>query len=183
LNFSLTERWASKPTENLKVDGIFEVQNNAFFLKFNIQEPSVTAINSDSNSPVWQDSCVEFFCSFNNEGYYNFEINAIGAILGQYGKDRIHRDFLKPETLKKISVKSSLGKKPFGLRNKKTQWKTEIHIPFSIFSKNEINILDSLSFNIYKCADRSPHKHYMSFFDINSEKPDFHKLEFFQKFF
>lgn len=183
MNFSLAERWASIPTENLKVDGIFEIQNDSFFLKFNILEPSVIATNSDFNSPVWQDSCVEFFCSFNNESYYNFEINAIGAILGQYGKDRSHRDFLKPEMLKKIEVQSSLGNEPFGLKNEKTQWETAILIPFSIFSKNEINLLDSLSFNIYKCADKSSHKHYLSLFDINSEKPDFHRPEFFKKFY
>jgi hypothetical protein len=181
LNFFLTERWASIPTKNLKVDGIFEILADTFFLKFDILEPSVIAVNSDFNSPVWQDSCVEFFCSFDEKHYYNFEINAIGAILGQYGKDRFHRNFLKPETLKKIGANSSLGIEPFGLRNEKTRWETEIVIPFSIFSKNEINHLNSLSFNVYKCADRSQQRHYMSLFNIESETPDFHRPEFFQK--
>lgn len=183
MDFFLTERWASIPTENLKVKGVFEIQSNAFFLKFDIVEPSVIAVNSDFNSPVWQDSCVEFFCSFDEKHYYNFEINAIGAILGQYGKDRVHRNFLEPEILQNISVNSSLGKEPFELRTEKTLWETEIHIPFSIFPNNELNRLNLLRFNIYKCADKSPNKHYMILFDINTKAPDFHRPEFFKKFY
>ena len=179
--FKLREGWTSQITENLKVEGIFEILKNSFFLRFNIREPSVLAVNSGFNTPVWQDSCVEFFCSFDRENYYNFEINAIGAVLGQYGKNRSDRVFLKPEELKRIRIKSSLGKEPFGLINEVTNWKIEIEIPFSIFLEKELNCLNSLKFNIYKCADNSPHRHYMYLHEIKTEKPDFHRPEFFGK--
>ena len=124
---------------------------------------------------------MEFFCSFDGENYYNFEINAIGAILGQYGKNRSDRVFLEPEKLKSIYVKSSLGNKPFGLKDEVTDWEIEVEIPFSLFSKNELKSLYSLIFNIYKCADKSPHRHYMYLHEIKTEKPDFHRPEFFKK--
>ena len=181
MEFSLTERWAAKPTKNLKVSGSFEIFAANFLLKFNILEPSVLAENKEFNSPVWQDSCVEFFCSFGNNNYYNFEINAVGAVLAQFGKNRNNRAFLNIDVLKKITVKSSLGSEPFGLKNELTEWNIEIVLPFSIFSSYDRNSLNLLSFNIYKCADRSPHKHYMSLFDIDTEKPDFHRPEFFKK--
>lgn len=183
MKFQLTQGWVSKGTENLKVTGSFHILKNSFSLKLHITEPSVIAVNSKPNSPVWQDSCVEFFCSFDGKSYYNFEINAIGAVLGQYGKDRSDRSFLSPDKLEKIDVKSSLGNEPFGLRNEVTNWEIEVEIPFSMFSENEIKSLDSLCFNIYKCADKSPHRHYMYLHEINTENPDFHRPEFFRSLY
>jgi hypothetical protein len=183
LDIQLTQGWTSERLENLKVVGSFHILKDSFSLSFQITEPSVIAINSDFNSPVWQDSCVEFFCSFDGKNYYNFEINAIGTVLGQYGKNRDERVFLEPEKLKEINVKSSLGEKPFSLRNEVTDWEIEVEIPFSVFSENELKHLNSLNFNIYKCADRSPHRHYMYLHEIKTERPDFHRLEFFKNFY
>jgi hypothetical protein len=36
--------------------------------------------------------------------------------------------------------------------------------------------------NLYKCADKSKTPHYLSAFPIETEKPDFHRPEFFQEF-
>src|SRR5882762_1117564 len=62
---------------------------DAVFLKYYVTEKSIRAINNEVNSTVWEDSCVEFFISFDNEeSYYNFEFNCIGTARVGYGKSK-----------------------------------------------------------------------------------------------
>lgn len=49
------------------------------------------AVNYKNNSPVAEDSCVEFFLQTpGSEEYWNFEFNCIGAINASHRKDRKH---------------------------------------------------------------------------------------------
>ena len=57
-------------------------------LKYSVEEPTILAQQTEINSPVYQDSCVEFFVSFDRVHYYNIECNAIGTLLVQYGDSR-----------------------------------------------------------------------------------------------
>jgi hypothetical protein len=36
--------------------------------------------------------------------------------------------------------------------------------------------------NLYKCADKAKTPHYLSAFEVGTEKPDFHRPEFFRDF-
>ena len=178
--YLLKQAWTAEPLENLKVSCGFEASSEAISAVFQITEPSVKAEYSLTNQKVYEDSCAELFLSFGNGFYYNFEINCIGCILAEYGKNRFERNRLEPEIIEKIKVFSTLGNKPFGIRNEITNYTLEIEIPKKVFvfDNGEIDAL-SLKGNIYKCADKSPTPHYMTLFDIKSEKPDFHRPEFF----
>lgn len=178
--YFLKQAWAAKPLENLKVSCDFTASKEEIRAVFNITEPSVKAEYSGTNQKVYEDSCAELFLSSGKGFYYNFEINCIGSILAEYGKNRFKRELLEPEIIEKIKVSSTLGNKPFGIRNEITNYTLEIEIPKKVFvfDNCEIDTL-SLEGNIYKCADKSPNPHYMTFFDIKSEKPDFHRPEFF----
>ena len=47
----------------------------SIYLIYQVEEPQVRAVNTRFNSPVWEDSCVEFFLAFGgDDGYYNFDI-------------------------------------------------------------------------------------------------------------
>ena len=41
------------------------------------------------------------------------------------------------------------------------------------------NLPHSLRANFYKCGDKTAHPHYLSWSPIHTEKPDFHRPEFF----
>ena len=180
--YFLKQAWAQKPLENLEVSCDFEASSEEISAVFHITEPSVKAEYSETNSKVWEESCSELFLSFGNGFYYNFEISCIGCILAEHGKDRFNRELLKPETIENIKVSSTLGSKPFGIRNEKTTYKLSVKIPKEVFVFDGGKIdVSSLSGNIYKCADKSPTPHYMTLFEIISEKPDFHRPEFFKK--
>lgn len=179
--YLLKQAWCEKPFENLHVSCDFTVSDEAVKAVFDITEPSVKAQYSGTNQKVFEDSCAELFLSFGNGSYYNFEVSCIGTILAEYGKNRFEREFLKPEIIGGIKVSSTLGREPFGIRNKETSYRLEIWIPKNVFVFDNCTINpESISGNIYKCADRSPTPHYMYLFDIVSEKPDFHRPEFFK---
>ena len=180
--YFLKQAWTEKPYENLEVSCDFQVSSERISAVFHITEPSVKAEYSETNSKVWEESCSELFLSFGNGFYYNFEISCIGCILAEHGKERFNRELLKPEIIGNIKVFSTLGDKPFGIKNEKTSYTLEVLIPKEVFVFDgcTINTM-SLIGNIYKCADKSPTPHYMTLFDIESVKPDFHRPEFFKK--
>ena len=180
--YFLKQAWTAKPLENLEVTCDFKANEEEISAVFHITEPSVKAEYSEINSRVYEESCSELFLSFGNGFYYNFEISCIGCILAEHGKDRFTRELLKPELTEKIEVSSTLGSIPFGIRNEITSYSLTVKIPQEvfIFDGGRIDTM-SLVGNIYKCADKSPTPHYMTLFEIKSERPDFHRPEFFKK--
>lgn len=180
--YRLKQAWCGKPFENLRVLCDLTVTEESVKAVFDITEPSVKAQYSGTNQKVFEDSCAELFLSFGNGFYYNFEVSCIGTVLAEYGKNRFDREFLSPEIISKIEVFSTLGKKPFGIRDEETSYRLEIKIPKQVFVFDNCAINpESISGNIYKCADGSPTPHYMYLFDIVSGKPDFHRPEFFKR--
>ena len=180
--YFLKQAWVAKPLENLEVTCDFSAAEEEISAVFHITEPSIKAEYSEINSKVYEESCSELFLSFGSGSYYNFEISCIGCVLAEHGKDRFNRVLLGPKTIEKIEVFSTLGSKPFGIRNEITTYTLSVRIPKEvfIFDGGRIDTM-SLIGNIYKCADKSPTPHYMTLFDIKSEKPDFHRPEFFKK--
>ena len=95
-----------------------------------VQEPQVRAVNTDFNSSVWEDSCVEFFISLEGDvNYYNFEFNAIGTVLGAYGPDRNSREWIPKERLELIQTTPSLGREIIENLEGDVQWELDIVLP------------------------------------------------------
>ncbi len=165
-----------------KVDVTFKIfhYNKGIIIKFYVNDSFFVLNNLDNNSPVYRDSCVEFFISFDNTHYYNFEFNGVGTILAQYGENRFNRVFLTESELSQVKTFSSLKKEITPL-TKNVNWELLIIIPTTVFKFDEIeNIKNKKAFcNFYKCGDDLPNKHYLTFFPVKTEKPDFHQLPFF----
>jgi hypothetical protein len=152
---------------------------DCIFLKYFIVEKQIRAVNDEPNSPVWQDTCVEFFVSFNDgKQYYNFEINCIGTILAAYGPNLEHRDFLPEKTIATIRTYTIIDKfsEPTLIH-----WDLIAVIPFTAFTHDKISALTGTRAraNFYKCGDKLTEPHYMTWNDIKSAKPDFHLPAFF----
>ncbi|MDX2432061.1 MAG: carbohydrate-binding family 9-like protein, partial [Bacteroides sp.] len=91
------------PVEGVMVSFDIQHRGTSILLKYLVEEPQVRAVNTNFNTPVWEDSCVEFFLSLERDNnYYNFEFNAIGTVLGAYGPDRHQRESLSKESLELI---------------------------------------------------------------------------------
>lgn len=152
------------------------------WIHFFVNEQSVRAVNTEPNQPVYQDSCVEFFVQPVSDGpYMNFEFNAIGTCLSQVGPERAGRQFLDPDTIRRISTRSSLGNTPFEERKDLHEWNLLVGIPLDLlFGEEDPDLTGKhIRGNFYKCGDKLEVPHYLSWNPIGVERPDFHRPEFF----
>lgn len=146
-----------------------------------VEETSRAAAGEDLGR-VWEDSCVEFFCSPDpSDGlYYNLECNCIGKVLLACAPGRHDREKAPAEVLKGIRRWSSIGSEPFAERAEGS-WEVCLIIPVTAFFKHSVESFDGLQVrgNFYKCGDLLRTPHYLSYAPIDTPKPDFHRPEFF----
>jgi len=172
LNFVPWPAYPYKP----KVDFAIAYSPDSVFLKYFVDEKNIRSVNSIINSSVWEDSCVEFFISFDDEGYYNFEFNCIGTALVGFGKEKTNRDLLDVELIKEIKFHPGLTKTETGFH-----WELTVVIPLQIFIYHQPLLLQGkkVKANFYKCGDLLPEPHFISWANIESTEPNFHLPEFF----
>jgi hypothetical protein len=167
----------------LKPDCKFKVarSSNAFLIHFIVNEKQVKAIYSKDQDPVWQDSCVEFFCQLPGKNtYFNFEFNCIGTCLATERKSRTEDvSPLSAEKMSQIKRYASLGNEPFEEKKGDFDWTLTVEIPFSLLGVDSNSLPKSVRANFYKCGDETSVPHYVSWNPIELEKPDFHRPEFF----
>ena len=157
--------------------------DSLMFLKYYVKEEHILAKQSEPNTAVHRDSCVEFFVDPMQDGnYYNFEFNCIGTTHLAYGPRRGERTFIPTEMIKsQIKTWSTLGNVPFEEKSGIYEWEMVIVIPSSIFTYNEGFSFSKLTSNanFYKCGDDSTKKHYLSWNPVKTPNPDFHRPEHF----
>lgn len=156
---------------------------NDIWLKYYVTEESILAKHTDTNSAVSKDSCVEFFFDPLGDGnYYNFEINCIGTIHLAYGPGRGNREYVDPKMIQKyIKTESTLGSQAFTEKGGGHTWEMTVVISAEVMTHNKGIILKGLAAksNFYKCGDDTSPKHYITWNPIKTEKPDYHRPEYF----
>lgn len=156
------------------------VHDGALLLHYKVREKRSAAVESEDNGRIWEDSCCEFFCAFDDSGYYNIEANCIGRVNFAFGPERNQRIPAPGEALASISRWSSIGCEPFSERHV-GEWELALAVPFKVFFAGSVDAssFKRLRFNVYKCGDRLSTPHFLSFAPIHTPKPDFHRPEFF----
>src|SRR5690606_17463426 len=134
----------------------FKIAHTAvgILLLFEVQEKHVKAVYRQTNDPVYKDSCVEFFLSFDGSNYYTLEFNSIGAGLIGYGPaQKGERERLPRETVERVKAYSSVTAE--ASENGDTEWLLLLHIPLSVFKAQAIRSLAGMrcTGNFYKCGD------------------------------
>ena len=148
-------------------------------LRFRVKEDAVRAVCAADREHAWEDSCVEFFFDPHGDGtYYNLECTCTGWLYLCRGTGRHGREFLPEAAYAAISRRCSLGREPFGLRPGPTAWEVELDIPAAVFGLAAFDGLRARG-NFYKCGDRLPVPHYLTWAPIATPKPDFHRPEYF----
>lgn len=147
-----------------------------FFVRCNY----LKAENYKNNSPVSQDSCVEFFVAPKCDNHYwNFEFNCIGAINASHRTERKNPNRLNDQELSQVLRYASCGTKPFHELEGIFSWNLLVAIPLSLIGVEYSGSPIKMKGNFYKCASGCSQPHYMSWNPINTENPDFHRQEFF----
>jgi len=153
----------------------------SIFIRFRVRGNLLKAVYSEDQSPVHEDSCVEFFCQVPDSDYYfNFEFNCIGTCSASRRKGR--NDDVKPfSKAEMLTIKrlSSIGRRAFNEMQGNFEWELTVEIPFVLMGIDPSNLPEKIRANFYKCADNTDSPHFVSWNAITTDQPDFHRPEFF----
>ncbi|GBU08670.1 hypothetical protein AwDysgo_20010 [Bacteroidales bacterium] len=174
--------WKEQFPYSPKASFVIAHDGQQIYLQFTVSETEVMAMVENDNGEVWNDSCVEFFISFDNKLYYNFEFSCIGKLLLSHRENKDQSSAAKPEILNLIKRKSSLGENNFDKKNINKPWSLTAIIPKEAFWKDEIKSFDGLQAkgNFYKCGDKLSVPHYLSWAPIATDNPNFHIVSAFE---
>ena len=155
--------------------------DDAILLKYFVKENSVRVCCQTNNGPVHQDSCVEFFISFDEDaGYYNLEFNCIGVCFAAFGRSRTDRQLLPQESIARIRRMTQMESFTED-EVKQIDWQLTLIIPMNVFIHHDISHVRErkCKVNFYKCGDALPQPHFLSWQRVVADNPDFHLPEYF----
>jgi len=154
---------------------------------FRVRDRYVVCRHSGYQTPVYKDSCAEFFVRPKpDKGYLNFELNCGGGLLLYYisncarkqnpaDPDDEFEAFTKvPEVVgSRVAIYHSLPVVVDPENQDKVEWLLEFHIPVSVL-ETYVGPLGKLAgqewrANFNKCADESSHPHWASWSPIGAE--------------
>ncbi len=161
-----------------------EVSNDHeyLYLHYRVQGRQLRAMATEDQQPVWEDSCVEFFCQVPEEKHYmNFETNCIGTMVASRRLSRTEDvQPLSIDEMQQIVRHCSLPHQAIDERDGEFSWEVKLQIPLRlIFGNKEVRFPQVLRANFYKCADMTREPHFVSWEPISLPHPDFHCPQFF----
>ena len=154
---------------------------DCILLKYFVQEKTIRMMHYQDNSPVHEDSCVEFFIAIDKDDeYYNLEFNCAGACLLGFGKNASQRKLIGSDMISKIRRLATFKSNMNGKHNL-INWELAIVIPAEVLIYHKLTSLKSMHcrVNFYKCGDKLPEPHFLSWQDMRTSTPDFHLAKFF----
>ena len=165
---------------------LVDLPGYGFALRMSCIERSPRAIYTGYNEPVYTDSCLEFFAAWaegsptRDRRYMNMEMNARGTLLSCLGTDRHAR----------VPVRDITGGSIPDVRGEilPDRWSVTAGIPATLLGKvygsDPAVFTPGYSFrgNFYKCGDETAVPHYGMWNPVCTDKPDFHRPEYFGDF-
>ena len=146
---------------------------DALLIRLCSDEAPTRAANTAPDSPVWEDSCLECFLSADGQRYLNLEGNANGAMLAAFGPDRHNRQRLKDMGIPRPTLEAAVCG---------TGWEAVYTVPAETMKALfgvELAEGFRLYANFYVCGDETPLPCYGAWSPVETEKPDFHRPEYF----
>lgn len=157
------------------------VPDDGFYLKMVCEEADPLRTYTQINDPVYRDSALEAFFLFESEReryvqptYLNFEVNANGALLAGYGKERVYRAYFSPEEHREFACSAVV---------EADRWSVSLRIPVSIleniYGPLYLEAGSTFTCNFYKISESAQIEHYASWSVIDTDIPSFHLPEYF----
>ncbi|MCD8177452.1 MAG: hypothetical protein LUE98_08525 [Tannerellaceae bacterium] len=154
--------------------------NTSLYLRYFVKGNSLKALYDTDNSPVHEDSCVEFFMKKPDENYYmNFKFNCIGVCDAARRESRDVKQPLSEEEYKTIRRYPARMVEAFDEQRGVFSWELVVAIPLELMGLDPDNLPEKILANFYKCADDTNAPHFLSWNPIDTPAPDFHRPEFF----
>src|SRR5690554_1389314 len=150
------------------------------YLYYTVIGEMARVANHQDFGSVWEDSCVEFFMQREGEsGYRNFECNVLGVLLSRRHESRekgVSQTDLMPSIVRYGTIQHRYE------RDKQvSDWTMYLEIPKQAlgFAEHESLVGQKARANFYKCGDKTPEPHFLSWNPIDLPTPNFHTPEFF----
>ncbi len=158
------------------------------FVGFEVADRFVRVVRTGYQENVCKDSCVEFFVApREGHGYFNFEVNAGGAMLLHYNPPQVgdgprQWEALGEEWAREVEIRASLPQRVEPEHAGPLTWQVRVRIPIALFEA-VVGALGPISGqtwrgNFYKIASESSHPHWASWHPIG-ERLDFHQPDHF----
>ena len=171
--------WEEYPYKPIVAFDIARTDEN-LYIRYFVKGNSLKAVHSSDGSPVYTDSCVEFFMkTVDDHNYMNFEFNCIGTCDAARRQSRDIKRSLNTDEYTSIRRYSSIENKPFSEKTGVFSWELVVSIPFRLMGLDPENLPEKILGNFYKCADDTEYPHFVSWNPIDLPSPDFHRPEFF----
>lgn len=163
---------------------------------FRVEDRYIRCVHTQDMGDIWKDSCVEFFIQPTPEtGYFNFEFNCGGSMLGSYITDHQRtpdgfREFARftLSDCAQVHRSHSLPRCVDPEISEPTTWLLQFLIPFALLEKytGPIGKVEGQTWlaNAYKCGDETSHPHWLSWHPLpekNFHLPEHFGAVFFSK--
>lgn len=172
--------WGVEFPEKMPVTVRVAHNNESLYLYYTVIGEELRAVNTEDFGSVWEDSCVEFFMQREGEtGYRNFECNVLGALLSRVHESR-DKGVSQTELMSSIYRHSTINHR-YQSGRQVSDWSMYLEIPKKAlgFKDNESLSGQRIRANFYKCGDKTPKPHYLSWNPIDLPEPNFHVPQFF----
>lgn len=145
------------------------------YVRMEAEESPVRATLTGLLDQVCDDSCLEFFFApdCGDSRYFNFEFNPLGTLNLGFGgarPTRVRQIVKKPEEL--------FCPEPFRTAS---GWGIQYRVPEEFVRRyfSEFRLEGQSACNFYKCGDKVPQPHYLSWAPMTTQTPDFHRRQDF----
>ena len=165
-----------EPKVNIEACAQVYYDENALYVRLAAKEKDIRAEYFGPLDFPHRDSCLEFFLSPSEEDprYLNFEFNPNCCLFLGIGTGRENLMRLAPDVQKLFSPCAS---------RTSDSWNIQYRIPFSFiclfFPEFCPASCKKMRANFYKCGDLTAQEHYLTWNEVVSEHPDFHRPECF----
>lgn len=154
--------------------------NKYIYAWFIVRSKSVKGVYLHDQEPVSSDSCVEIFLQPEVGGeYWNFEFNCLGTLNASHRIIKPESTKLTPQEASTILRFPSLHRESFDETDGITEWDLMIMIPLALMNIETSEFPVQMRGNIYSCASGMKDPYYMSYYPIDSPKPNYHLPETF----
>lgn len=166
------------------------LKGKGLFVKMYCMEQNPKRSFKNHREKVWKDSAMEVFLAFTDpEGqqeitdqslYLNFEINANGAMYAQYGYGRPNRQFVPERVYEDSGCRTRVEADHWELELLIPGWYLEELCGFRCEAGADRG-QPQLYCNFYKISESPEIEHYLSFSEIESSTPNFHRPSCFAR--
>ena len=185
---SLDGHMGEEPAHRPKVEAKLAYDDAAVYVIFRVEDHYVKATEREKyHDNVCRDSCVEFFFTPGTDiglTYFNVEINCGGAMLLHYNPEGGAAQPLAAADCDRIQIAHSLPRVVDHEIAAPTTWTLEYRLPFDVihaYCPDATKPAPGKQWraNLYKCADKTSHPHWLTWSPVDWPSPKFHVPECF----